>query len=123
MTRTFRITKSAIPQWGYEITGGGYHNIAPDQETAIRMIRDRYGYGVDIRIGKDPEIKRTDRKVQITQTLCGQTERIVRRIWFNTETNEEVVKVCGGWVPLYAYYRSSHHEVDTWYEPVERRRG
>lgn len=120
MTRIFRITKSAVPQWGYEITGGGYHNVAPDQGTAIKMIRDRFGYGVDIRIGRDPEIKRTDRKVQITQTLWGRTERIVRRVWLNTETNEEVIKVAGGWIPLTAFYRSKNHEVDTWYEPVER---
>lgn len=121
MTRTFKIIKSAIPQWGYEIVGGGYHNIAPDQDTAIRMIRDRFGYGVDIRMGRDPEIKRTDRKAQITQTMFGRTDRIFRRIWLNTETNEEVVKVCGCWIPLDTYYKSRHHEVDTWYEPVERR--
>lgn len=53
MKQTFTIWKSDIPQWGYEITAKNYHNIAPDVDTAVRMLKDRYGRNVKIRIKAD----------------------------------------------------------------------
>ena len=43
---TFTIKKSRIPQWGYEITAKGFHNIAPSIEAAIMYLKNRYGYDV-----------------------------------------------------------------------------
>ena len=43
---TFIIKKSRIPQWGYEITAKGFHNIAPSIEAAIMYLKNRYGYDV-----------------------------------------------------------------------------
>lgn len=47
---TFTIRKSRIPQWGYEITAKGFHNIAPSVEIAIRYLIDRYGSSVKYRV-------------------------------------------------------------------------
>ena len=43
---TFTIKKARIPQWGYEITAKGFHNIAPSIEAAIMYLKNRYGYDV-----------------------------------------------------------------------------
>jgi hypothetical protein len=43
---TFTIKKARIPQWGYEITAKGFHNIAPSIEAAISYLKDRYGCDV-----------------------------------------------------------------------------
>lgn len=51
----FTIKKARIPQWGYEITAHGYHNIAPSVPAAVRMLRDRFGNNVRIRIIDDDE--------------------------------------------------------------------
>lgn len=42
----FIIKKAKIPQWGYEITAKGFHNIAPSIEVAIMYLKSRYGYDV-----------------------------------------------------------------------------
>ena len=47
---TFTIKKSRIPQWGYEITAKGFHNIAPSVEIAIRYLTSRYGSSVKYRV-------------------------------------------------------------------------
>ena len=39
----FTIKKSKIPQWGYEITAKGFHNIAPTVENAVNYLQDRFG--------------------------------------------------------------------------------
>jgi len=48
----FTIKKSRIPQWGYEITAKGFHNIAPTIESAIAYLVDRFGCNVQYRIKK-----------------------------------------------------------------------
>jgi len=47
---TFIIKKSRIAAWGYEITGPGFHNIAPSIEAAIDYLKDRFGHDVKIKI-------------------------------------------------------------------------
>lgn len=47
---TYKIQKSSIPAWGYEITAKGFHNIAPSIDAAIRYLQDRYGMDVKYRI-------------------------------------------------------------------------
>lgn len=42
----FTIKKSSIPEWGYEITAKGFHNIAPTIESAVTYLKNRYGYDV-----------------------------------------------------------------------------
>lgn len=44
--RKFTIKKSRIPAWGYEITAKNYHNIAPSIETAIALLKLRFGQNV-----------------------------------------------------------------------------
>lgn len=46
----FTIKKAHIPEWGYEITSKGFHNIAPTIEDAVKYLRGRYGYDIKIRI-------------------------------------------------------------------------
>lgn len=53
----YTIKKSKIPQWGYEITSKGFHNIAPTVEIAVRYLQDRFGSDVKYRI-KDTEGKK-----------------------------------------------------------------
>ena len=43
---TFVIKKAKIPEWGYEITAKGFHNIAPSVESAINYLKARYGNSV-----------------------------------------------------------------------------
>ncbi len=47
---TFTIKKARIPEWGYEITAKGFHNIAPSIESAIAYLKDRFGHDVKYRI-------------------------------------------------------------------------
>ena len=42
----FVVKKSKIPQWGYEITGRNFHNIAPTEEAAINYLKGRFGADV-----------------------------------------------------------------------------
>lgn len=46
----FVIKKSDIPEWGYEITAKGFHNIAPSVEAAITYLKGRYGSGVKYKV-------------------------------------------------------------------------
>lgn len=46
----FVIKESKIPQWGYEITAKGFHNIAPTVEAAVDYLKSRYGYDVEYRV-------------------------------------------------------------------------
>ena len=48
--KRFTIEKSRIPQWGYEIKGENYHNIAPSVEAAIMYLQDRFGRNVKIKV-------------------------------------------------------------------------
>ena len=48
--RSFKIAPAKIKSWGYEVTGPGFHNIAPSIEAATQYLKDRYGLGVKITI-------------------------------------------------------------------------
>lgn len=50
---TFKIKKSKISSWGYEITAAGFHNIAPTIESAVNYLKDRYGCDVKYIIVKE----------------------------------------------------------------------
>lgn len=47
---TFTIKKARIPEWGYEITAKGFHNIAPTVEDAVKYLQNRYGHDVKIKV-------------------------------------------------------------------------
>ena len=55
----FVIKKSKIPQWGYEITAKGFHNIAPTAEAAVSYLKSRYGHDVKYRV-KEAECNDAD---------------------------------------------------------------
>ena len=65
---TFTIKKAKIPEWGFEITADGFHNIAPSVESAIRYLVARYGYSVKYRVIQDGDI---DYKVEAIR-YCEQ---------------------------------------------------
>lgn len=46
----FFIKKSKIPQWGYEITAKGFHNIAPTVEAAVSYLQGRFGADVKYKV-------------------------------------------------------------------------
>lgn len=48
--RSFKIAPAKVKSWGYEITGPGFHNIAPSIDAATQYLKDRYGLGVNITI-------------------------------------------------------------------------
>lgn len=46
----FTIKPARIPEWGYEITARGFHNIAPSVDAAIAYLQGRYGHDVKYRV-------------------------------------------------------------------------
>ena len=47
---TFTIQKAKIPEWGYEITAKGFHNIAPSVEAAVDYLQGRFGADVKYKV-------------------------------------------------------------------------
>lgn len=47
---TFKIKKSKIPKWGYEITAKGFHNVAPSVEEAVKYLQGRFGGDVKYKV-------------------------------------------------------------------------